>query len=93
MADNAKTLGKTIATSVPEDKDAVSGWLQNLSNAYPGYYFCYFEGMPDEEGFHVVGGEPNLAAYWEQHQMSQTLQRESNLSLILRFLRCRDRQK
>ena len=72
MADNAKTLGKTIATSVPEDKDAVSGWLQNLSNAYPGYYFCYFEGMPDEEGFHVVGGEPNLAAYWEQHQNDET---------------------
>jgi len=72
MAGNAATLGKTIASSVPASEEAVSGWLDHLNTAYPGYSFFYCKGLPGEEGFREVGGEGGLAAYWAQHKDDDT---------------------
>lgn len=73
MTQNAKMLASAVARSVPEDPDQSKEWLTSLSQTYPGYEFFYTRGLPGEEGYEEVGGNPDIAQFWAQNKESPAI--------------------
>lgn len=73
MTQNAKMLASAVARSVPEDPALQNEWLAGLSQTYPGYEFFFTRGLPGEDGYEEVGGNPDIAQFWVQNKESPAI--------------------
>ncbi len=64
-AETAKSLAQALAGGAPQDKALVGGWVDNLAASYTGYAFLHVTGLPGEEGYGEVAGDPGLDGYWK----------------------------
>lgn len=73
LTKNLKMQASSIARSAPSGEEDVQPWLESARHDYPRYFFAFFSGMPDEEGFSLMGGDPELTEFWEANKDSDTM--------------------